>query len=372
MQLRNNVLVIVLCILTMLVPPAGFAGTPAAQAPEARGGYGVQYTLDGVLELQEGVVTLHTGDGRVFTLLVNPKKVASWVGRTVRVEGLARQADDLDRWKVKKITPVPPDPDTKIELPPYKSFQKPPALIGRKGDTFQVANVRWDIAPGGTGKADEEPAYGWRTATIRPDRVKNVYFVKKPFPPEWIAAHSLMVFTFDKGGMVDETGRESSGLVLTIEAYQRTNQKYGLVEGMKRRFGVVWLLTTWDNYLEQSCHYGKGKLHLYPVRLTGDQKKQLAREAIEQAVVNREGEFYHTITNNCTNNLVILLNRVLEPARRIKLWALPSFIYNFRATMPVWVPPMLTKRGLLGPELPVVDTTTWKAPWAQNPDTYKP
>lgn len=24
-------------------------------------------------------------------------------------------------------------------------------------------------------------------------KLKNVYFVKKPFPPEWIAAHSLLL-----------------------------------------------------------------------------------------------------------------------------------------------------------------------------------
>jgi len=354
------------------MPFIGFAGTPAAETPKPQGGYGVQYALDGVLEVQENVVTFHTADGRVFTLLINPAKVHSWIGRTVRVEGLARQADDLERWKVKKITPITEDPDAKIELPPYKSPQKPPALIGRKGDAYSVANIRWDVGAAAGDTSSKKLDFGWQTATIKPELVRNVYFVKKPFPPEWIAAHSLMIFTFDKGGMVDSKGRESTGLALSIEAYQRTNQDYSLVKGLKRQFGIVWLLTTWDNYLQFSCRFASEKLHLYPVRLTQEQKQQLVRETIEQAVVNRDGEFYHTITNNCTNNLVVLLNRVLEPAKRIKMWALPSFIYNFRATMPVWVPPMLIKPGLLAGELPTIDSTNWQSSWAGNPDKYIP
>jgi len=372
MKLRNWSMAFVLSFLTTFTPLAGLAGTPAAEPPKSQGGYGVQYALDGVLEVQENVVTFHTADGRVFTLLINPAKINSWIGRTVHVEGLARQADDLERWKVKKITPITTDPDAKIELPPFKSAQKPPTLIGRKGGMYSVENIRWDIDDATGDKGSKKTGFGWQTAMINPERIRNVYFVKKPFPPEWIAAHSLMIFTFDKGGMIDSKGRESTGLALSIEAYQRMNQDYSLMKGMKRQFGIVWLLTTWDNYLQLSCRFGNEKLYLYPVRLTQEQKQQLVRETIEQACVNRDGEFYHTITNNCTNNLVVLLNRVLEPAKRIKLWALPSFIYNFRATMPVWVPPMLIKRGLLANELPVIDSTNWQSPWAGNPDKHTP
>jgi hypothetical protein len=204
-----------------------------------------------------------------------------------------------------------------------------------------------------------DPQFHWRNVTIRPELIDKAYFVIKPFPPEWIAAHSLMLFTFKKGGMVDEQGNESRGLVLTIEAHQRKDQKYSLQDGMKKAFGIIWLLTTWENYAAETCHFEKKKMIPYEIKFNNAQNQALLLEAIKQSVVNRSGEYYHTTRNNCTNNLVVLLDKIAKT--KIKFWAIPNMIYNVRATMPVMVPKYLQKKGLLKGELPEVTEKTFFA-----------
>ena len=91
----------------------------------------------------------------------------------------------------------------------------------------------------------------------------------------------------------------------------------------------------------------------------------LISETILQATVNRQGEYYNTVTNNCTNNLIVLLNRVLPEVQRVNMWWLPSMVYNMQATTPVVVPKMLMKRGLLCEVLPEVNGSNFRRIFAR-------
>lgn len=203
----------------------------------------------------------------------------------------------------------------------------------------------------------DSPDFYWRNVTMKPDMIKEVYFIKKPFPPEWIAAHCLMFFQFEKGGCFDHHGNPMAGVVLTIEAYQRENQSYSLIKGMQKEFDIIWILTSWRDYVLETCKYTDYKLVPYKVLFDQEQKKKLLLEAMKQTAVNREGELYHTTRNNCTNNLVILMNECTD--KKIRFWTLPSMIYNVRATMPTMVPGYLYKKGLLSKAYKTIDKNNY-------------
>ena len=334
-------------------PQGDFAGLDA----QADKKWGVSYVLNGVLTIQEEKVLLNTPDGRVFELDYSLRKARKLDGQTVHVEAEARQADDMAVLKVEKIEEFNPAAHD-LKLPPYNPKRRQAQLLGDAGGTLTVGNVRWHArqAP----KADN---FDWATAVIKPELVKKVYFIKKPFAPEWIAAHSLLVFTFEKGGLTDASGNEATGLALTIEAFLRDGQVYDLKAGLKKNFGIVWLLTTWEDYAARTALNDKARLIPYEVlRLSQAQKAALVRESVSLSAVNREGEYYHTITNNCTNNLLIAINRVLPENKRIRMWTIPYLAYNVRATMPVMVPSYLQGKGLLGPELGVINETNYHLP----------
>ena len=318
--------------------------------------WAVSYILDGVLTIREGHIIFNTPDGRLFELDMDPALARQYDGKTVLVEGKAMQSDDLDVLKVLKIEPyVPPaQPEQAVHDP----MQRPAAMVSDAGGELTVNNVRWLY----TGK----PIPGvldWATAAIKPAFIKDIYFIKQPFPPEQIAAHSLLLMTFEKGGLTDAKGNESYGLVLSIEAYLKQGQAYNPLTGMDNVFNIVWVLSTWEDYASRSTLLNKNRLIPYKLKsFSMQQKTLLAREAVRQATVNRDGEFYNTVTNNCTNNLIILMNRALPELRRIPMWEVPYSVYNIEATMPVMVPAYLQSKSLLGPELPVVDASNYMEP----------
>ncbi len=333
------------------------------QAPEARvlaEPFAVRYTLEGFLVDQKGHYTLNTEDGRVFELVIDAEDAKNLADQRVRIEGKAHRGDELSTIKVKKIMacPAPEKPVPPVE---HADYQRPVTVIEATADRFVVNNIRWDISQD-PATATMKAIHSWETATIVPDLVENVYFTVKPFFPEFLAAHSMLVFTFRPGGFTTISGKENQALALSIEAYKKLGQSYGLIKCMKKTFEIVWDLVTWSNYATLNVKFNKDKdkhLILYPVRLTQDQKVRLLRETVIQAGMNRQGEFYHTTRNNCTNNLIMLLNRVLPPSRQIKLWTIPSVLYNFKATMPISVVKMLQKKGLLDEPLPEITPETF-------------
>lgn len=319
--------------------------------------YGVSYTLTGVLSIHEEKVLLNTPDGRLFELDMSVRKARKLEGQSVQVEAKAKQADDMAVLKINSIAPY--DASQEIVLPGYIARQRPAALVSETDEALVVNNMRWLY-----GQTPSKDSFDWTTATIKPALIKSVYFIKKPFAPEWIAAHSLLVFNFEKGGLTDANGNEAKGFVVSIEAYLREGQNYGLVSGMKKQFGIVWTLATWEDYSSRTALFGAddNRLIPYPIEFTHEQEVQMVREAVKLATVNRQGEYYDTITNNCTNNLVIIMDHAMPANKRIKMWTIPYLAFNLRATMPVWVPGYLQKKGLLGKEMPKVDASNYQVP----------
>ncbi len=318
------------------------------------------YRIIGMLDVRDEQVMLSTDDCRVFTLDMSLSEARRYDGQLVQIDGVAKDSVQLAELDVKAVRPY----EKRIEVKdpqPYKNFQKPAEIVKFDNRELIVKNVRWKRLK----EKNEagETVFAWKTVKINPDLVEGAYLIKKPFPPEWIAAHCLMLFTFKKGGMVDDQGNESRGLVLSIEAYQRKDQNYSLKEGMKKTFGIVWVLTTWEDYAAETCHFDTKKLIVYPIKFSAEQNRNLLREAVKQAGVNRAGEFYHTTRNNCTNNLLVLMNKVGD--KKLRFWTIPSMIYNVRATMPTMVPKYLQRKGLIGKEYPPVTKDNFFADPAQ-------
>ncbi|OGR45011.1 MAG: hypothetical protein A2X35_06345 [Elusimicrobia bacterium GWA2_61_42] len=324
---------------------------PGLELPSDKS-WGVTYALKGVLSVTEEGVHLNTAEGRLFNLDLSGRKAREFNGKTVVVEAQAKQADDLSVLKVISISEYTPQAG-EIVPPPYQPRRRQAVIIENKGAELVMGNVR-------TAQAEVPPAdaYDWTTMTIKPGLIKNVYLIKKPFKPEVVAAHSFFVFTFEKGGLTDAQGKEPMALALSIEGRTRVGQSFSPLTGLRNSFGIIWALSTWEEYAARTIYHEKGHLVPYPVLLSHEEKAALLRESMQQAAVDREGEFYNTITNNCTNNLLILLNRVLPKERRTKMWTIPYMVYNVRATMPLMVIKDLQKQGLLGAEFTDINADT--------------
>jgi hypothetical protein len=330
---------------------------PDLQLPSDKS-WGANYTLKGVVSNTENGPYINTIDGRLFKLDLSDRKARKYDGETVIIEAQARQADDLSILKVDKISEYQPKSEEVVPAP-YQPRRRQALLLANKDGEITMGNVRTMRTP-----VPSPDTYDWTEMTMKPELIKNVYFVKKPFPPEFLAAHSFLVFTFEKGALKDAEGNEPMALALSIEGRTRTDQSFSPLTGLGKAFGIIWSLSTWEEYAARTVYHEKFRLMPYPVLLSHSQKVALLRESMTLSAVDREGEFYHTIKNNCTNNMVILFNRVLPKERQIKMWTIPYMVYNFRATMPQMVINNFQKRGLLGEQFATIT--------ADNLDTVLP
>jgi hypothetical protein len=324
---------------------------PGLQLPADKS-WGVNYILKGVISVTEAGPFINTIDGRLFLLDLSARQAKRFDGKTVLVEAQAKQADDLSLLKVEKISEYTPKAG-EIVPPPYQPRRRQALLLHNEEESIVMGNVR-------TLKTEipSPDTYDWTTMTMNPEKIRHIYFVKKPFKPEVVAAHSFLVFTFEKGGLKDADGKEPMALALSIEGRTRVDQSFSPLTGLGNTFGIIWSLSTWEEYAARTIYHEKGHLVPYPLLLSHFQKANLLREAMTLSAVDREGEFYHTIKNNCTNNLIILLNRVLPKERQIKLWTIPYMVYNVNATMPLQVITNLQKKGLLDQEFTDINAST--------------
>lgn len=324
--------------------------SPGPALPADR--HAVTYFLRGLVSAYPDRTVLNTEDGRVFALDLSREEAAAWDDRTVELWGKAEASDDLDALKVSSISEYVPDPAA-VQPPPYKSKFRPARLLGEADGALTVENMRWLQADA------QSHDFGWATASIRPELIKEIYFVTKVQPPG-IAGHSLLFYEFADGGLTDSQGRRSRGFFLSVEAYAREGQSYSLIAGFKRTYGIIWLLTNYEDYAMDTAAFGKDWMNFYPLLADREGKVRMTRDTVAQAAVNREGEWYHSTRNNCTNNLVTMINHALPEGKKIRMWAIPHFIYNFYSTTPPMVPGYLGRKGALGPKAFTIDPSNWR------------
>jgi hypothetical protein len=230
--------------------------------------------------------------------------------------------------------------------------QRPARLVSQTPDgVFTITNARF----GFNGDTTDNP--NWRTVTIDSKKVKNVYFVLKPFAPEWIAAHSLFYFELETP-MTTEKGEKSSGIYLSIEARLLKGQKYDLFKGNFDNFKIVYTLCSAEDYrqLIKMDSLSGGfiyKLIPYKLNLNQAQKAALLKNTLEWAVKNRDNEFYNTADNNCTNNLFLLLNKVLPPNNQFPKSVLVKFLPNMKISIPRLSYKTLKKHGMIAEVMPI-------------------
>ena len=349
--------------------PASASGINPPAASALQKSYGVGYRLKGTFSLRGGTPYLETPDGRVFRLKLDACRVGpviygeeeKWCaardfdGIFVKISAVARQSDDLEMLNVRYMDRYPGAISEPAQAEFVPSQRRPLISIGKDG-LYSVENTRWLY-----GEHPVDDKFDWATARVTPELVKSVYFLKKPFAPEFIAGHGMLLFTFEKGGLTDAEGRESAGLVLSVESRQRIGQSYDPVLACTSDgYEIIWTLNSWEDIVTRAVLLHKSRIIPYQLTLSPAQNKALLIRSLDMAAVNRDGEFYNTVTNSCCNNLVIVINGVVPEQQRVKMWTVPYLVYNLAATIPVKVPGTLQAKGLLGPELPTINAANYR------------
>lgn len=230
----------------------------------------------------------------------------------------------------------------------WQPDQVPSELVQKKDGKYTVSNFRW-----GWNEAATESEWTPRHAntTIDTSKVKNVYLALEPFKPEVVAGHGLVVFELDEDGAVrSDDGQTDFGLAFSVEARKPVGEEYGLIKGMKKKFGMIFQLGSLADQVQKTSRKRGSKLVLHRLNLNEEQMQTMLRNGLDAATEDRIGEWYHTLTNSCFTEGIDLINGVVPDSQKMARWSKYLKVARPATFLPALAGATVRQKGLLAKE----------------------
>jgi hypothetical protein len=131
--------------------------------------------------------------------------------------------------------------------------------------------------------------------------VRTIDFLVVPFKETPLLAHTMLSF-----GMAD-----GEHLVFSVEARLQKGQSYAAIGGAMNAFELIYIVGTEKDLIRLRTDVRKVDVYLYPILATPPQVQKVFVAALARVnEISRQPEFYDTLTNNCTTNIVDLINEL--------------------------------------------------------------
>ena len=154
--------------------------------------------------------------------------------------------------------------------------------------------------------AEEEftPVYDDRRYDL--NTLESVWFIVTPFSKNWRGpAHTFVSFGF----------ADSQYVAISVEARREPGEIYGPVTGLFKRFELIYVIGDERDLIGSRAVYGGYDVYLYPIRASREQIRALFVEMLTRAnTLAAKPEFYNTLTNSCTSNVVDHVNHIAPSA----------------------------------------------------------
>ena len=198
------------------------------------------------------------------------------------------------------------------------------------GDSVTIYNVR-DFDYDTTGRV-LATAYVRRSYDLT--KLATIWFILAPFDPDNRGpAHSFLSFGF----------ADSQFVAISVEARKEKDETYSILKGLLKRFEIMYVVGTETDLIRLRVARGDD-VYLYPIRAPQQKIRQVFVQMLERANALAEApEFYNTITNNCTTN-------ILRHANSVATRKIP---YGRDVLLPGYADELAVKLGLIDTDLPV-------------------
>mgnify|MGYP001213832041 CR=1 FL=1 len=144
----------------------------------------------------------------------------------------------------------------------------------------------------------------WIDMKFRLDRVAKIWFVLEYFEPERRQmAHTIMSFEMEDGSRV----------ACSIEVRREQGERYHPVKGMFRQYELIYVWATERDAIGVRTRCRKKSVtHLFEAVVLGPGNERRMMESYLRRTnkLSSDPEWYNTITNTCTTNIVRHVNEV--------------------------------------------------------------
>jgi hypothetical protein len=145
---------------------------------------------------------------------------------------------------------------------------------------------------------DYTPGYYDKTFDL--NKLESAWFVVEPFGKGG-AAHTFVSFGFGGNDFVP----------ISVEIRKEKGESFSVVKGLMRQYEVMYVIGDERDLVKLRTNYRNDTVYLYPIRTTREKMRAMFVSMLERAnKLAREPEFYNTLTNTCTTNLVAHVNLI--------------------------------------------------------------
>ena len=159
------------------------------------------------------------------------------------------------------------------------------------------------------------PAWDTRTYDLR--QLDSVWFIVEPFGSLEGLAHTFVSFGFADRDFVS----------ISVEIRKEKGESYSPLKGLLRQYEVMYVVGDERDLIALRANHRHDRVFLYRVHTTPDRMRRMFVEMLERAnELRAKPEFYNTLTNTCTTNLVHHVNAIV-PGR--VPWRLSVFLPGY-------------------------------------------
>lgn len=171
----------------------------------------------------------------------------------------------------------------------------------------------------------------WEERTYDLDALESVWFAVEPFGDVRGPAHTFLSFGF----------RDSSYVAVSVEIRKEKGESFDPFLGLMRRYEVTYVVGDERDLLKLRTNFRKDSVFLWRVHTTPEKARALFTDMLARAnALQAEPEFYNTLTNTCTTNIVRHVN-ALAPGK------VPAF--SHRVLLPAFSDELAYDLGLIAP-----------------------
>jgi hypothetical protein len=176
-------------------------------------------------------------------------------------------------------------------------------------------------------------------STFDVSKLKNVWFVVEPFSGYVGAAHTFLSFEFEGDRFVS----------ISVEIRKEKGESFSAVKGLFRQYELMYVIADERDVVKLRSNYRKDQVYVYPIKAEPEKKRTLFLDMLARTNELAENpEFYNTLTNTCTTNIVSHVNKITS--KRIP--------FDFDILFPANSDSFAHSIGLIDTDLPLDEART--------------
>ncbi len=168
--------------------------------------------------------------------------------------------------------------------------------------------------------------------TIDLSRVRGVDYIVVPFDGMPALAHVMLSFR------IDGPDGKPEHIAVSVETRKEKNEQFNPFKGSVNQYELIYVVADERDVIQFRTVYNGEQVYLYRTTASPEASQTLLADVLNRVnQLAERPEFYDTLTNNCTSNIVKHVNRI-KPDR---------IVTDYRALLPGYSDQLAYDEGLI-------------------------